>query len=56
MGTGTFAGQFIRITNLGGGDYSPQIAEVRAFGVPVPEPSSLGLALASVLAFVRRRR
>jgi hypothetical protein len=56
MGAGAFSGQFIRITNLGGGDYSPQINEVRAFGALIPEPSSALLILASALALVRRRR
>jgi len=56
MGVGSFSGQYIRITNLGGGNYSPQISEVRAFGTLVPEPSSALLILASALAFVRRRR
>ncbi|MGI8604321.1 MAG: discoidin domain-containing protein [Verrucomicrobiales bacterium] len=56
MGTGTFSGQFVRITNLGGGNYSPQIGEVRAFGMPVPEPSILLFTAASALAFLRRRR
>ena len=29
----------IRVTNPGGDAYSPQIAELRAVGAPIPEPS-----------------
>jgi hypothetical protein len=57
MGSGAFEGRFIRITGLAGTAYSPQIAEVKAFGTLVPEPSSLLLAVfAGGAMLVRRRR
>lgn len=56
-GTGTFAGQYIRVTNLNGQQYTPQIAELRAFGAPVPEPATgLTALLAAAGMLLRRRR
>lgn len=56
MGVGTFTGQYIRIINNGGGNYSPQMSEVEAFGRQIPEPvTGLLLGLAA-LAFPRRRK
>ena len=34
--TGTLAGRFIRVTNLSGAAYNPQIAELEAFEAPLP--------------------
>lgn len=57
MGSGVFAGQYIRIINNGGGNYSPQIAEVEAFGVPEPATCWLmGLGLAATAWTIRERR
>jgi hypothetical protein len=56
-GTGTFAGQFVRVTNLSGLQYNPQIAELRAFGAPIPEPTAtISGLLAAAGLLVRRRR
>ncbi len=56
-GTGTFAGQYIRVTNLNGQQYNPQIAELRAFGAAIPEPTApmSGLLVAAGLLLRRRR-
>jgi len=56
-GAGIFSGQYVRITNLSNNAYNPQIAEFRAFGAPVPEPSVpvTVLLLAGSLALRRRR-
>ena len=35
-GTGTFAGRFIRVGNVAGMDYNPQIAEIEAYAAPAP--------------------
>ena len=55
-GTGTFAGQFIRVTNLSGSQYNPQIAELRAFGAPVPEPTVTITGLLTAAGLLLRRR
>jgi hypothetical protein len=44
-GTGTFAGQYVRVTNLSGANYNPQIAELRAFGTAVPSKAYEAWAL-----------
>ncbi len=56
MGSGAFAGRYVRITNLGGGAYNPQLAEIKAFGTLVPEPGTGALAIMAALGFTRRRR
>ncbi len=57
MGAGDFSGRYLRITNLSNGDYNPQIAEVRAFGALVPEPTGAALlALGGGLLLRRRQR
>ncbi len=55
-GSGVFSGQYVRITNLSDGAYNPQIAEFRAFGTPIPEPSVAGTLLAAALTLTQRRR
>jgi hypothetical protein len=56
MGTGAFTGRFLRITNLSGADYNPQMAELRAFGTAVPEPGAAALASLAAIALGRRRK
>lgn len=55
-GTGTFTGRYIRVTNLSGDAYNPQIAELRAFGTFVPEPATVTFGLLAGLAALARRR
>jgi len=56
-GAGTFEGNFVRITNLSGEAYNPQVAEVQVFGALVPEPSIVGLlAVAGAGLLARHRR
>ncbi len=55
-GTGTFAGQYIRVTNLSNQQYNPQIAELRAFGAPIPEPTVTMTGLLAAAGLVLRRR
>ncbi len=56
MGVGTFEGRYIRVTNLSGSAYNPQIAEIKAFGTAIPEPGSALLAAMGGAFFVFRRR
>ena len=56
MGAGTFEGRFVRVTNLSGDAYTPQIAEIRAFGAAIPEPTTALLATLGGLCFLRRRQ
>lgn len=56
MGAGSFTGRYIRVTNLSGLDYNPQMAELRAFGTMVPEPGAAALAVITATALARRRR
>lgn len=35
--TGVFAGRYVRVVNEGGDAYSPQLAEIEAYGAPPPE-------------------
>ena len=56
-GTGTFSGQYIRVTNLSGSQYNPQIAELRAFGaLAIPEPAAASSSVVAALGFMLRRR
>jgi hypothetical protein len=55
-GSGSFSGQYVRITNLSNNSYNPQIAEFRAFGAPIPEPSVTGTLLLAAWALALRRR
>ncbi len=55
-GVGTFAGRYVRLTNNSGAQYNPQIAELRAFGSPIPEPSIPLLLGLGFLGCFRRRR
>jgi F5/8 type C domain len=55
-GAGAFTGRYIRVTNLSGDAYNPQIAELRAFGAFVPEPGTTTLGLLSGLMVLTRRR
>jgi hypothetical protein len=55
-GAGTFEGQFVRITNLSNDPYNPQIAEFRAFGSPIPEPSAAAISLLATACLTLRRR
>lgn len=55
-GTGTFTGRYIRVTNLSGDAYNPQIGELRAFGTFVPEPATFTFGLLAGLAALTRRR
>ncbi len=36
-GTGTFTGRFVRLTNLSGEAYNPQLAEIEVYRAPVPQ-------------------
>lgn len=56
-GIGTFTGQYVRVTNLSNQQYNPQIAELRAFGAPIPEPTvTMSSLLAAAGLLLRRRR
>jgi hypothetical protein len=55
-GLGTFEGRYIRVTNLSGQQYNPQIAELRAFGTLIPEPSAVVTGLLAAGGFMLRRR
>ena len=59
QGTGVFTGRYIRVLNNGGGDYSPQMGELEAYGHLVPEPATavmLTLGLFGLVGCRRRRR